>query len=64
MSPCSKLHCFWARTWGVLTQGHCHMVHFQFCPQLCLEFVVKVLDVELVCEALQVSIVEQPWGCI
>lgn len=39
-----------------MTQGHCHTVHFQFCPQLCLEFVVKVLDVELVCEALQVAV--------
>ncbi|XP_063143102.1 BTB/POZ domain-containing protein 19 isoform X9 [Rattus norvegicus] len=28
----------------------------EFCPQLCLEFVVKVLDVELVCEALQVAV--------
>ncbi|XP_047645244.1 BTB/POZ domain-containing protein 19 isoform X3 [Phacochoerus africanus] len=27
-----------------------------FCSQLCLEFVVKVLDVELVCEALQVAV--------
>ncbi|XP_048671456.1 BTB/POZ domain-containing protein 19 isoform X6 [Marmota marmota marmota] len=27
-----------------------------FCFQLCLEFVVKVLDVELVCEALQVAV--------
>ncbi|XP_041507534.1 BTB/POZ domain-containing protein 19 isoform X2 [Microtus oregoni] len=35
---------------------HHHTVHFRFCPQLCLEFVMKVLDVELVCEALQVAV--------
>ncbi|XP_045060267.1 BTB/POZ domain-containing protein 19 isoform X2 [Desmodus rotundus] len=30
--------------------------HNHFCSQICLEFVVKVLDVELVCEALQVAV--------
>ncbi|XP_044891649.1 BTB/POZ domain-containing protein 19 isoform X6 [Felis catus] len=33
-----------------------HRSSFHFCSQLCLEFVVKVLDVELVCEALQVAV--------
>ncbi|XP_077929373.1 BTB/POZ domain-containing protein 19 isoform X4 [Halichoerus grypus] len=39
-------------------QRHVHLgpTHFHFCSQLCLEFVVKVLDVELVCEALQVAV--------
>lgn len=32
---------------------------FHFCSQLCLEFVVKVLDVELVCEALQVGVLDR-----
>ncbi|XP_036020448.1 BTB/POZ domain-containing protein 19 isoform X4 [Mus musculus] len=42
-----------SRGLGVLTPAH-RSLHF--CPQLCLEFVVKVLDVELVCEALQVAV--------
>ncbi|XP_073758804.1 BTB/POZ domain-containing protein 19 isoform X2 [Callorhinus ursinus] len=39
-------------------ERHIHLgtTHFHFCSQLCLEFVVKVLDVELVCEALQVAV--------
>ncbi|XP_036020450.1 BTB/POZ domain-containing protein 19 isoform X6 [Mus musculus] len=31
--------------------------------ELCLEFVVKVLDVELVCEALQVEQIVEAWKC-
>ncbi|XP_072830662.1 BTB/POZ domain-containing protein 19 isoform X4 [Vicugna pacos] len=35
---------------------HQYRKNINFCSQLCLEFVVKVLDVELVCEALQVAV--------
>ncbi|XP_049735074.1 BTB/POZ domain-containing protein 19 isoform X11 [Elephas maximus indicus] len=36
--------------------GFLSLTHIHFYSQLCLEFVVKVLDVELVCEALQVGV--------
>lgn len=39
-----------------MEKGHWGTTHVHFCSQLCLEFVVKVLDVELVCEALQVAV--------
>uniref|UniRef100_G3U4T0 BTB domain containing 19 n=1 Tax=Loxodonta africana TaxID=9785 RepID=G3U4T0_LOXAF len=39
-----------------LGAGTPHRTHIHFYSQLCLEFVVKVLDVELVCEALQVGV--------
>uniref|UniRef100_A0AAF6ZJI4 BTB domain containing 19 n=1 Tax=Bos taurus TaxID=9913 RepID=A0AAF6ZJI4_BOVIN len=39
-----------------LREGHLGTAHLRFCSQLCLEFVVKALDVELVCEALQVAV--------
>jgi hypothetical protein len=61
VSHCSKLaHCFWDGT-GVLEQKQLRTAHNHFCPQLCLEFVMKVLDVELVCEALQVGVTGQAW---
>lgn len=59
-------HCFWGGT-SVLEQAHRHTTHIHFCSQLCLQFVVKVLDVELVCEALQVGAAGQAWeesGCV
>lgn len=39
--------------WG---RGYLSTTYTPFCFQLCLEFAVKVLDVELVCEALQVGV--------
>lgn len=59
VAHCSKaVHCFWAGA-GALEQGHLGTAHLHFCSQLCLEFVVKALDVELVCEALQVGVAGQ-----
>lgn len=59
VAHCSKaVHCFWPGA-GALEQGHLGTAHLRFCSQLCLEFVVKALDVELVCEALQVGVAGQ-----
>lgn len=64
VADCSKhTHCFQVGVGERGNQRHLSTTHIHFCSQLCLEFVVKVLDVELVCEALQVG-VAGPWQVV